>query len=62
MNSITAYLASPALVGPPDEDHLPGTRSFQGIPSLAITPEGRLWAVWYAGPTPSVSAARSARA
>jgi predicted neuraminidase len=25
---------------------------FQGIPSLAISPQGRLWATWYAGKTP----------
>ena len=24
-------------------------RKFQGIPSLAISAEGRLWATWYAG-------------
>ncbi len=27
------------------------TRKFQGIPSLARSPKGRLWAVWYASPT-----------
>lgn len=25
-------------------------RGFQGIPSIAITPDGRLWAAWYGGP------------
>jgi predicted neuraminidase len=29
------------------------TRRFQGIPSLAVSPQGRLWAVWYAGKTPA---------
>ncbi len=28
------------------------TRKFQGIPSLAISPHGRLWTTWYAGKTP----------
>lgn len=28
------------------------TRQFQGISSLALSRGGRLWAVWYAGPTP----------
>jgi hypothetical protein len=28
-------------------------RKFTGIPSLAISPEGQLWAVWYAGITPA---------
>ncbi len=27
------------------------TRKFQGIPSLARSPNGRIWAVWYASPT-----------
>ena len=35
-----------------DKDHDLTTRKFQGIPSLAISPGGRLWATWYAGKTP----------
>ncbi len=34
------------------QDHTLTGRRFQGIPSLAISPEGRLWATWYAGITP----------
>ncbi|MCK4991924.1 MAG: exo-alpha-sialidase, partial [Bacteroidales bacterium] len=34
------------------QDHALTSRKFQGIPSLAISPEGRLWATWYAGKTP----------
>ena len=34
------------------QDHTLSSRKFQGIPSLAISPEGRLWATWYAGITP----------
>lgn len=29
------------------------SRKFQGIPSLAISANGQLWATWYAGKTPS---------
>lgn len=47
-----AYLAPPQFVGAPDAGHSLATRRFQGIPSLAISPSGRLWATWYAGPTP----------
>lgn len=27
------------------------TRKFSGIPSIAVTKKGRMWATWYAGPT-----------
>jgi len=30
----------------------PESRRFEGIPSIAVSPGGRLWATWYAGPTP----------
>jgi hypothetical protein len=36
----------------PGQDHTLTSRKFQGIPSLAISPQGRLWATWYAGKTP----------
>lgn len=35
-----------------NEKHNLKSRKFQGIPSLAVSPEGRMWAVWYAGITP----------
>jgi hypothetical protein len=35
-----------------DKAHDLTSRKFQGIPSLAISPEGRLWATWYASITP----------
>ncbi|NNJ24288.1 serine hydrolase [Alienimonas chondri] len=47
-----AFLAPPAHVGPPQAAHALKSRKFQGIPSLAVAPGGRLWANWYAGPTP----------
>ena len=41
-----------AHAGPPLKLHATTNRGFQGIPSLAISPQGRLWATWYAGITP----------
>ena len=37
----------------PDFRHCVTQRAFTGIPSLAIAPNGRLWATWYAGPSPA---------
>ena len=45
-------LHPPEHAGPPLPQHAVTNRAFQGIPSLAIAPKGRLWAVWYAGVTP----------
>ena len=46
-------LAVPAqYIGPPQPQHAVTNRAFQGIPSLAVTSGGRLWANWYAGKTP----------
>ncbi|MBN2329947.1 MAG: exo-alpha-sialidase [Candidatus Omnitrophica bacterium] len=46
------FLAPPQVIDYPDQQYAPPSRAFQGIPSLAITPQGRLWATWYAGKTP----------
>lgn len=47
------FLQAPACVGPPRQpDHATTNRAFQGIPSMAVAPGGRLWANWYAGVTP----------
>lgn len=46
------FLAPPQHVGPPQAQHWVTNRAFQGIPSMAVTPGGRLWANWYAGVTP----------
>ena len=43
----------PQFVGLPDAGRALATRAFQGIPSMAVSPGGRLWATWYAGKTPS---------
>ena len=45
-------LQPPQYIGPPKPLHAVTNRAFQGIPSLAVTPGGRLWATWYASKTP----------
>lgn len=47
-----ALSAPPAFICAPDAKHSLESRLFQGIPSLATSPSGRLWATWYAGCTP----------
>jgi hypothetical protein len=47
-----AFLSPPAHVDSPRPDHAVTNRAFQGIPSMAIAPSGRIWANWYAGVTP----------
>lgn len=47
-----AFLEPPRYIGPPTAEHVPTNRAFQGIPSLAVSPGGRLWATWYASVTP----------
>jgi hypothetical protein len=46
-------LAPPQYIGPPQAQHAVTNRAFQGIPSMAVSPRGRLWANWYAGKTPN---------
>ena len=41
----------PALVGKPTTVHMPGHTLFSGIPSIAISNGGRMWACWYSSPT-----------
>jgi hypothetical protein len=47
------FLAAPRHAGAPRAEHAATNRAFQGIPSLAVAPGGRLWAIWYAGVTPA---------
>lgn len=47
-----ASWAPPQHVGSPRPEHAVTNRAFQGIPSMALAPGGRLWANWYAGVTP----------
>ena len=42
----------PHHAGPPLPQHAVTNRAFTGIPSLAVSPNGRIWVTWYAGPTP----------
>ncbi len=46
------FLQPAKYMGPPQAEHAVDARAFQGIPSLASSPRGRLWATWYAGKTP----------
>ena len=36
----------------PDKSHAIQTRKHEGIPSIAVSPGGRMWASWYCGKTP----------
>ena len=47
-----SYRLPPQVIGIPGDCHSLESRRFQGIPSLAVSPKGRLWAIWYAGKTP----------
>ena len=45
-------LSSPDIIRVGDANYpAVETRRFQGISSLALSPNGRVWATWYAGPT-----------
>jgi len=48
-----AYLQEPQVIRNPGREYVVGARTFQGISSLACGRGGRLWAVWYGGPTPA---------
>ncbi len=46
------FLEPPQVItASPGADYRVENRAFQGIPSLAGSPGGRLWAVWYASRT-----------
>lgn len=49
---VDAFLLPPEYIGPPNAQRAVTNRAFQGIPSLAVSPGGRLWVTWYAGVTP----------
>jgi len=47
------FLSPPMVIDPIDDRYQAAdTRKFEGIPSLAVTPSGRIWVTWYAGKTP----------
>ena len=49
-----SFLLPPEVIMLPEKTgiHSPAKRKFTGIPSVAISPEGRLWSTWYTGPNP----------
>ena len=49
-----SFLDPPQIIKTPakSQQHSAESRKFTGIPSLAITQNGRMWATWYAGVTP----------
>ncbi len=47
--SMKEYPHFPYLVKNPGYEYADDQRMFQGIPGLAISPGGRLWATWYTG-------------
>jgi hypothetical protein len=47
-----AFLTPPAYVGPAVGDRAVTNRAVTMVSSMAVTPGGRLWVTWYAGPTP----------
>ncbi|HTN68569.1 MAG TPA: sialidase family protein, partial [Dysgonamonadaceae bacterium] len=49
-----SYLNPPKLIRNPSlvENYSVENRKFTGISSLAVSPKGRMWAVWYSGSTP----------
>ncbi len=44
------YMKAPEVIINPGPTYTTERRLFQGIPSLARAPKGRLWATWYGGP------------
>ena len=53
-----ALFKPPMIVKEPAsvEQYSPKNRKFTGIPSVAISPEGRIWAIWYTGTSPGEDA------
>jgi BNR repeat-like domain len=52
-DDLDAFLLPPVVLASNKPLHAVDNRAFQGIPSMAIAPGGRLWATWYAGQTPA---------
>src|SRR5690554_3813917 len=53
-NNEKVYYDPPMVIKNPasTQQYSPDNRKFTGISSLAISPKGRMWVVWYAGLTP----------
>jgi len=56
----SSYLDPPQLIKDPEssENYLREHRTASGIPSLAVSRGGRIWAVWYTGITPESAVER----
>nr|MBD3621050.1 exo-alpha-sialidase [Sunxiuqinia sp.] len=52
------FIDPPELIKPKhsNTEYSLESRGFTGIPSIAVSEGGRIWAVWYAGPTPAEDA------
>lgn len=48
-----AHFATPEFLGAPDAYRAVNNRALTMAPSMAVAPNGRLWATWYAGVTPA---------
>jgi len=48
---VEPFLNPPQVIQEPGPEYRVSSRTFQGIPSLARSPSGRLWATWYASKT-----------
>ncbi len=50
-----AHFDAPRIVLNPasKQEYAAENRRFTGIPSIAVSPDGRIWATWYAGITPA---------
>jgi len=48
------FLNPPAVIHNPEDiyKYSEHSRQFTGIPSMAVSPKGRMWATWYSGLTP----------
>ncbi len=46
-----AFLETPKVISNVTDYYLESNRTFQGIPSIEVAENGRMWATWYAGPT-----------
>lgn len=48
----SSFMEAPTVIVNPGTEYSVAARNFQGIPSLARSPQGRLWATWYGGKGP----------
>lgn len=51
VNTVLAVFLAASYIFAPDAAHTAGERAHTGIPSIAVSKGGRLWATWYGGNT-----------